>query len=91
MKKFDYLSNLSTSFVDGLLNRMKHGIGFDLYFLSTFTYYNRLSKTLATIGHDLDLKIASLNLENRCMDVRKKLTVPLARTPNVEGRNFKSR
>ena len=45
----------------------------------------RLSKTLATISHDLDLKIFSLNLDNRCMDVRKKLTVPLARTPNVES------
>ena len=48
-------------------------------------YYFRLSKTLATISHDLDLKIFSLNLDNRCMDVRKKLTVPLARTPNVES------
>jgi len=46
---------------------------------------DRLSKTLATISHDLDLKIFSLNLDNRCMDVRKKLTVPLARTPNVES------
>jgi len=45
---------------------------------------DRLSRTLATISHDLDLKIHSLNLENRCMDVRKKLTVPLGRTPNVE-------
>lgn len=44
---------------------------------------DRLCRTLATISHDLDLKIYSLNLDNRCMDVRKKLTVPLARTPNV--------
>lgn len=44
---------------------------------------DRLCRTLATITHDLDLKIHSLNLENRCLDVRKKLTVPLGRTPNV--------
>lgn len=44
---------------------------------------DRLCRTLATISHDLDLKINSLNLDNRCLDVRKKLTVPLARTANV--------
>jgi len=44
---------------------------------------DRLARTLATISHDLDLKIYSLNLDNRCMDCRKKLTVPLARTANI--------
>ena len=45
----------------------------------------RLAKTLATIGHDLDLKVNSLNLDNQSMDVRKKLTVPLARTAMIEA------
>jgi len=46
---------------------------------------DRLAKTLATIGHDLDLKVNSLNLDNQSMDVRKKLTVPLARTAMIEA------
>jgi len=46
---------------------------------------DRLAKILATIVHDLDLKVLSLNLDNRCMDVRKQLTVPLARTENIEA------
>lgn len=45
----------------------------------------RLAKTIATISHDLNLKVNSLELDNRCMDVRKKLTVPLARTANIEA------
>jgi len=46
---------------------------------------DRLAKTIATISHDLNLKVNSLELDNRCMDVRKKLTVPLARTANIEA------
>lgn len=45
---------------------------------------DRLCRTLATITHDLDLKLNSIRLDRQCLEVRKKLTIPLYRTPGIE-------